>query len=139
MRDMFHILNAVQSIAPIVGNDDTEGTGVGVDLKGYNGALVLFNFGVSGDTLSGSVKVQAVLDESDDNSNWTAVAAADMVGEADLTLIDDAAEDPDVQRVAYVGNKRYIRGRVDFTGTHTNGMPISCTVIRGFPNYSLTS
>lgn len=129
MRDLSSDVTVVQSIAPIVGNNTTEGTGTGVDLQGYEAAMVVFNFGISGDTLSGSVYVTPSLQESDDNSAWSAVAAADQVGT--LTVIDDAAEDPDEMQVSYIGGKRYIRPLVTFTGTHTNGMPISASVVRG--------
>ncbi len=127
-RDLHNNITVVNSIFPIVGNNDTEGTGIGVDLSDYEAAEMVFHFGISGDTLSGALSVLPVLEESDTlGSNYTTVAAADMLGS--LTLIDDAAEDPIVQAVGYVGNKRYIRAFVDFTGTHTNGMPISAVAI----------
>jgi hypothetical protein len=132
-RELYTSLNPgkVAVVPPIVGNNDTEGNvgGTGTDLAGYAGALIEYNFGISGDTLSGSVKVQATLEESDAlASGYTAVDAADYVGT--LPLIDDAAEDPAVHLVAYLGSKRYIRAAIDFTGTHTNGMPIAITIYR---------
>lgn len=130
-RDISEKLAIAHTIVPILGNNTTEGTGVGVDLRGYDAATVVFNFGISGDTLSGSLKVAPSVEESADNSNWSTVAAGNLVGA--LTEIDDAAEDPAVQVVGYRGSKRYIRAKVTFTGTHTNGMPIAATVIRGYP------
>lgn len=131
-RDLKNVLKVVQVLVPILGNDDTDGTHTaGADLSGYEGAVLVANFGISGDTLSGSVKLIAKAMESDDNSTYTAVAAADLVGA--FTLIDDAAEDPDIQIVGYIGSKRYVTVDFDFTGTHTNGIPISASVIKGFP------
>ena len=127
-RDLHNNITLVQSIVPIVGNNDTEGTGVGVDLASYEAAEMVFHFGDSGDTLSGSVSVLPVLQESDSlGSGYTDVAAADMLGT--LTIIDAPSEDQVVQSVGYVGNKRYIRAFMDFTGTHTNGIPVSAVAI----------
>lgn len=127
-RDLHNNISVVASIAPIVGNNDTEGTGVGVDLADVEAAEMIFEFGISGDTLSGALSVLPVLQESDTlGSGYTDVAAADLLGS--LTIIDDPAEDPAVQAVGYTGNKRYIRAFVDFTGTHTNGIPISAVAV----------
>lgn len=128
MRDQASSLDTAVSIASILGNNTTEGTGTGVDLKGYESATVVFNFGISGDTLSGSVYVTPTVEESDDNSTWS--TATDLV-DSGLSVIDDAAEDPALQQVGYVGTKRYIRALITFTGSHTNGMPISACVVRG--------
>ena len=136
---MFHSLiesiSLVKSIDPIVATDDTEGTGTAVDLAGYESAVVIFEFGISGDTLSGSVNVLPLVQESDDGATgWTAVAAAQIDGA--LLLIDDAAEDPATQVVGLRETKRYVRAFVGFTGTHTNGMPIAASVIRGRPRHA---
>lgn len=127
-RDLHNNITLTQSIVPIVGNNTTEGTGVGVDTKGFEAAEMVFHFGDSGDTLSGSVYVTPTLEESDTlGSGYTTVAAADMLGT--LTVIDAPAEDQVVQAVGYTGNKRYIRALMTFTGTHTNGIPVSAVAV----------
>ena len=136
MRDLASGLSAVTSIIPIVGNNDTEGTGLGADLKGYEGALVVFEIGISADTLSGSVLLTLKVQESDDDSAYTDVAAADLIGGANAIVIDDAAEDAVIHVRGYNGAKRYLRAFVDFTGTHTNGTPISAVVVRGLPRHA---
>lgn len=129
MQDLKNNLKVVQSLAPAVRTADASGTGV--DLYGYNAAVVLFEFGASGDTLSGTVKVAGLVEESDDNSTFTAVADADLIGTE--PLVDDPAEDALTYKVGYKGSKRYIRGSFDFTGTHTNGIPCATTVVLGAP------
>lgn len=128
-RDLHNNITVVTSIDPIVGNNTTEGTGVAVDLSDYEAAEMVFHFGISGDTLSGALLVTPTLQESDTTTggDFTNVAAADQLGT--LTVIDAAAEDPAVMAVGYTGNKRYIRALVTFTGTHTNGMPISAVAV----------
>lgn len=118
----------VQSLKPQTRTADAVGTAV--DLGGYNSALIEWNFGTSGDTLSGSVKVQAVLEESDVvGSGYAAVAAASIVGT--LPLVDAPGEDATIYLTAYIGSKQFIRPTLDFTGTHTNGLPTAVTVLRG--------
>lgn len=131
-RELKTKTKVVQVLTPNVVNDDTDGTaGASADMKGYESALLIAQIGVSGDTLSGSVKLIPVAMESDDNSSFTAVAAADLLGA--FTLVDAAAEDDVVQTVAYIGSKRYVRVDIDTTGTHTNGTPCSACVVLGHP------
>ena len=54
MKDLANSVSAVQSIAPVVGSSDTNGTGV--DLQFFESAVVVVSTGVEGDTLSGSFK-----------------------------------------------------------------------------------
>ncbi len=126
------------SVLPNVVNDDTDGGGVGVDLRGHGAALVVFHIGQSGDTLSGTVKLELRVQESADNSTWADVAAADLDGTQAL-LIDAAAEDEIVHVVGYKGKKRYLRAFVDTTGTHTVGTPCSAVVVRSLPTYAPTT
>lgn len=135
MRDLYSSFSAVKSILPIVGNNDTEGTGTGVDLKGYEGCLVIFEVGVSADVLSGSVLLTLQVQESDDDAAYSNVAAADLIGGANGIVIDDPAEDDVIHVRGYNGSKRYVRAFIDFTGTHTNGTPIAATVVRGLPRH----
>ncbi len=105
--------------------------------------------GESGDTLSGSVYIDLVLQESDDDSAWSDVSGDDMVVPAStvhagyqstisngiFAVIDAAADDDAIFRVQYRGTKRYVRVQVDVTGTHTNGTPIAISAIKTNPRY----
>ena len=150
-RDLGVKLDLVTSIPAIVGNNTTEGTGIAVDLKGYEGAVVIVNFGVSLDTLSGSVKALVSVQDSDNGSSgWADLATSKMritsyldvsatITETDNTAfadIDAAAKDDITYKVTVLpgaGVKRYIRPLITFTGTHTNGTPIGAYVVKGFP------
>lgn len=131
-RELYTSLNdgKVQHLAPATkSTDSTYLSGTGIDLAGYNSALVIFSFGVSGDaaSLSGSVKIEGSIGESDtSNSGW--VEASDIVGT--LPVIDSSADDDAVYIVSYVGSKRYILPGLNFTGTHTSGTPCAITVLR---------
>lgn len=135
MKDLYNDLLPVISILPQVAKTDVDGTGV--DLAGYEGALMIAHVGQSGDTLSGSVSHTLIFQESDiSSSGYTAIADTDLLGGANSVVIDAAAEDEVIVRRGYLGNKRYVRVIDDLTGTHTNGTPISAMVIKGRPRHA---
>jgi len=141
MKDLANNISVVQSIAPVVGSSDTNGTGV--DLQFFESAVAVVDTGVEGDTLSSSVKIDFILEDSDDNSSWSAVTSQSSVtdGTVDssgifLTL-DANAETPQVTSIGYVGGKRYLRVTADFTGTHSNGTPIAVSIIKGSPRHNV--
>lgn len=114
--------------------------GLGIDLREYGSAMFAVNVGESGDTLSGSVKIELEVEESDDDSTYTDVADSDLDTAVDGTndgtfaVIDADAEDDAVYTVGYKGTSRYVRIVVNLTGTHTNGTPIGAVAILGHPH-----
>lgn len=121
------------TMVPVVANDDTEGTGVGVDRRGYHDVLMIAQQGISGDTLSGSLYWTIKFQESDDDSSYSNIADADLENGANLWIINAAAEDPTTIIRRYKGGKPYVRIFWDSTGTHTNGTPIAGLVLLGKP------
>ena len=144
MQDLSNNINPAVSIINAVKTAAANGTGV--DLQGYERATVLVDVGAEGDTLSSSVHFEISLEESDDDSTYTDVAQADIVdgtidsGGIFLKLDGTAGGNPDttggIFRVEYVGNKRYIRGVLAKTGTHSNGTPIGGMVVRSGARHS---
>ena len=140
MMDLANNLIAVQSLAPAVRTADANGTGV--DLQGFEGAMAIFDIGAEGDTLSGSVKIDVKLEHSDDNSSFSAVTSSSDVTDGSVdsngiwATFDDNAEAPAVVGIGYVGGKRYLRVVADFTGTHSNGSPVSAMIVKGFARHS---
>ena len=106
-----------------------------IDLKDNEAATVLVQVGASGDTLSGTVKIGVKLQESSNNSDYTDVAVGDLKSGVNAVTIDDAAEDDVVITFDYIGNCRYIKPVVTFTGTHENGTPVSAVSILGQPHF----
>lgn len=148
-RDIGNQLSAVVEVVPAVYTADPA-TVSGVSMREASAVVHYCNIGVSGDTLSGSVKIDLTLQESDDNSTWTDVTNADDAiavleiypspalgaGLPDATngifqTIDAAAEDETLYAIGYRGTKMYSRVLPDFTGTHTNGTPLSVIGVRG--------
>lgn len=141
-RDISNLLKCVTAIAPSVATADANGaTFDKASDPGFEALMLVAILGASGDTLSGSVKVQLEMEESDDNSVWTKVANADMevpdptqLGTDGLGIfqtIDDAAEDEAVYKAGYKGDKRYCRIVRNMIGTHTNGIPFAALYVAG--------
>lgn len=124
----------VQNLVPILANNTGEGTpAAGADRQGFKDCLMIAQQGISGDTLSGSLYWTISFQESDDDSAWSNIAAADLEGGSNDHVIDAAAEDPTTIIRGYRGTKRYVRILWTATGTHTNGTPIAGVVLLGRP------
>lgn len=136
-RDLVSLLGVGSSLLPAVRTADE--TGTGVSLADAYAAEAIFHCGEPGDTLSGSVYIEAKLMESNDDISYTAVANADMQAPAGVTLgtdgtgvfalIDANGEASSVSKVGYIGSKKYIAVRHEVTGTHTNGTPTSAVIL----------
>lgn len=69
------------------------------------------------------------LQESDDGSSWSTVAAAELQGTAPtLTSSDDDV----LREVGYLGSKRYLRAVATTSGATTGGT-YGAVILRGFP------
>jgi hypothetical protein len=140
MRDISNRTVAVATQVPAVVTADADGTTV--DLQGFNSAMVVVNTGIEGDTLSGSVKFDFILEHSDNDSTWSAVTSSTDVTEGSVDssgiflTLDANAETPQISQIGYIGGKQYIRCKIDATGTHSNGTPMGVTVIKGNPSDS---
>tara|TARA_R100000655_G_scaffold34868_1_gene67808 strand:- start:1240 stop:1686 length:447 start_codon:yes stop_codon:yes gene_type:complete len=136
-RDIASNTNTVTVVDPVVVTSDTNGTGV--DLQGFESAMLTVHTGVEGDTLSSSVKFEYYLEHSDDNSSFSAVTSSTDVTDASIgatgifLTLDANGETPQIQTIGYIGGKRYVRVRIDVTGTHSNGTPTAIFCVKGNP------
>lgn len=126
MRDLYHNIAVVQLMAPVdITTNDTYSSIV--DLQDFEQCDIIVNLGVcTGAT--GNTYVTPVLQESDSltEADFSAVDSANCLG--GFSKVDDVAEDNTIQRVGYVGSKRYLRVLMDVTSTMTN-VPVSITAI----------
>jgi hypothetical protein len=122
-----------------------DNTPAAIDLLGYGAALLLLAIGVGGITFSGTNKIEFKLTHSDDDVTYSDVTDADVVKDAycpatittgiirSLVAAHAAAT---VQKLGYVGGKRYIKLLADFSGTHGTGTPMSAVAVRGLADVS---
>jgi hypothetical protein len=98
MKDSYHESSVAASLAPQVFTATTNGSGVSV--LGFKSALLVVNTGAI-DT-DGDFKIS--VQESDDDSTYTDVAAADLLGTLPGTLAASTS-----YRVGYIGKRKYAR------------------------------
>lgn len=128
-----------QIVDPVVVTTDSLSSAI--DQAGFRDVTVAVAVGESGDTLSGSVYIELEMQESDDDSTYTACADADITNAVTGTntgtfaVINAAAEDDAVFLSQYLGGKQYVKVNVNVTGTHTNGTPIGVLAVQSGENY----
>jgi len=137
MRDQVSDFSALVLIPSATISADN--TPASIDLAGYQACTILIEVGAGGITFSGTNKVEFVLTESDDNSTFTNVAAADVI-HAPIAVTSGivynliaAHAAGTVVRIGYKGTKRYLKLLADFSGTHGTGTPISAVALLGEP------
>lgn len=100
IRDIDKQISVVTTIEPAASITATT-TGTSVDLAGYRSAAVVLHCGVHTDGT-----FTPTMEESDNNSDWTTVAAGDLSGSFTAVI---SSNDQSIQEVGYLGSKRYIR------------------------------
>jgi hypothetical protein len=134
MKDLHSGLKVVSLIDAVTAAADT--TPVAVDRQGYEAVEIVLSIGIGGITFSSSNKIEFVLTHSDDNSTYTNVADADMLGVSGISSgiiksLIAAHAAGSVHRFGYKGGKRYLKLLADFSGTHGTGTPIGANVLLG--------
>ena len=111
-----------------------------VDLQNNDSVAFVLSVGAAGDTYSATNRIEASLQESDDNVNFTPVADSDMQrvvtgGQATGTflILNANAQAGQIYRTAYTGNKRYVRLALTNFGSTTNGTPMDVLALLGRP------
>ena len=98
-RDLTSNIGVFSTIAPAVLTATTNGAGV--DLRPFNSATLVVNVGA----IVGAGNMTAKMQESDDNSAWSDVAAIDTIGTALPAVLVTGT----TVRIGYKGIKRYVR------------------------------
>lgn len=134
MKDLHSGMTVVSAIGAVVLAADN--TPPAIDLQGYNGAEIVLAIGIGGITFSGTNKIEFKVTHSDDDSTYTDVTDADMLGVSSISSgiiksLVAAHAAAAVYRYGYRGNKRYLKILADFSGTHGAGTPIAAMVIKG--------
>ena len=141
MKDLYNNLEVVSIIDPVtVTNNGAPDAVEGIDLAGFNSALIVYSVGTEAGELSGTLYHTLKLEHADDDGTgsagaYSAVAAADVLGVTPsstgiIFTIDDPAKDNAVYKCGYVGGKRFLKITAAEEGTPT-GCPISVVLIKG--------
>ena len=115
----------VQLLAVLSRTSNSSSTGL--DIRDYTGmGMVVFAAGAA--TAGSSPTLDAVLEESDDNSTWSAVAAADYAEAAEFTQVTTTAT-VQIRRFDVSKRKRYIRITWTIGGTSSPAFPFGAGFI----------
>jgi hypothetical protein len=130
MKDLKSYIAPVMLMEPKDTNDNDDETSAWLDTQGFESATVCVLIG----TVTGAdddATLLPVLQESDTtkDADATDVDAADMIGA--FTLVNSATTDQAVQTVGYKGTKRYIRVKLDYTGTDITASLVAVLGILG--------
>lgn len=112
-KDIAARVKHVQSLRPQA--TTATRTGTGVDTLGYEGVLIVVNAGLRTDGTH-----TTDIEESDDDSTYTDVAAADLQGTE--PVINSATTDEQDYEVGYIGSKRYVRVNIAVSGATTGAV-----------------
>lgn len=127
--DLYYNTQVSQLLAPAVRT--AAANSASLDVQNFDSALIGFSIGTPGDTLSGSTRFELQIQESADNSTFTAVADTDLthvvsggVATGTVAIINANAMGGTVYFTGYHGNQRYIRGVIYEAGSMSIGTPI---------------
>jgi len=134
MRDLYHNVLATQVLSPVVATSTK--TSSTIDMQGYNSLSVVFAVGTAGDTLSGSIYWTLKLQESDNDSSYTDVIAADIYSGSATAVVNSLSLDETSYSFGYKGTKRYVQAVATASGSHSTGTPLGILALRGNAGYS---
>ncbi len=139
-RDNVSGISPIEAITPGVYSADQAGSLV--DLLNFAAAAILLHVGAGGIAFSNANKIDFLVQHGNaaDGSDLTPIADTDVLVDAmapaaiangivrSLVAAKAAA---DIQKVGYVGGKRFVKVTADFTGAHATGTPIAVSIVRG--------
>lgn len=129
MRELKNQLASRQSLAPALRT--VTATGTAIDRAGFESLTFAVHVG---DWTDGVHTVS--FEDSDDNANFDAVAAANLVGTAPVIQDDgNSPNGPTFENenllVGYIGDRQYIRSKVTITGAPGTGAFVGIDAILG--------
>lgn len=105
MKDLMSVIDVKRVISPVSVADTTAQVGQVIDQKGFHGLTYLI---ATGSIADADATFTVLLEESDNGTDFTAVADADLIGTEALAgfQFDD---DNECRKLGYKGAKRYTR------------------------------
>lgn len=125
MRDLHHNIKVLDNTCVTI-TDNTAQVAT-ADRLGFDAVEFLIALGTLADT---DATLTVLVEDSDDNSTWAAVADDFLLGVEAMGL--DFADDLTTGKIGYVGGKRYVRVTVT-PANNTGALPIAIVAVGGFP------
>lgn len=128
-RDLLRTTLVTPSLSPAARTNGTA-TGTGVDLRGFDAAVIAVAFGAWTDGTH-----TPSLNHSMDGVSYSACAASDLDGS--FTAVSGSGGSNTVQQVGYIGSQRFVAVIMTTSGA-TTGALSSANVIAGSPRNAPT-
>lgn len=125
MRDLVHAIRSRSVVTPATLS--ATANGATVDRLGFESVTFLVQTGPGGITFTSTNRLSFAVEESDDGTTWSTPAVGSVIGDPALYTAAKAAAT--VDRIGYVGGKRYVRCNPTFGGTHGSGTAIGITAV----------
>ena len=134
----YYNIGIVPLLPPL--NRTASAVSASVDTQNFDSVAFAVNVGATGDTLSGTNRVELQVQDSDDNTTFTAVSDADLLkavtgGQASGTfgVLNAGGSVNQVYETGYRGNKRYARVALANFGTTSVGTNMDVLAVLGRP------
>ena len=134
MKDLFHSIHPVLAIAPVSVSDNSPLVSAVIDRQGYDSASFVI---VTGALVDADATFAALLEESDNGTDFTAVADSDLLGTEALASFT-FAEDNKTRKLGYVGAKRHLRLTVTPAANASSAL-IAAVALLGHPHLAPTA
>jgi hypothetical protein len=127
MKDLMNLIDVKRSISPVSVSDNTAQVGQGISRKGFDSVTYLINVGSVADA---DATFAVTMDESDDNSTYTAVAAGDLIGTLALASFQFDSDNK-MFKVGYKGAKEWTRLTITPTNNASAALFSACAILGG--------
>ncbi len=119
--DDVSLMKPVRLFSPITIGATTPLTSTTVDTLGFDAVTLIFNLGAINDMVS-----SIVINDSPDDSVWTAVADTFLIGNLEANIASVATDDNELASIGYRGDKRYLQ--VVLTPSTASGTNLYCAI-----------
>lgn len=136
MRDLANNIHLLRGLSPVAaGTDNTAYVSQVADVKGYGSAVFAILIGANTDA---DATFTVLVEDSDNNSNWGAVADEYLNGTEALASFQ-FDDDNETRKIGYVGIKRYVRVTITPAGNNSGNIFIAGVWILGHPERAPTA
>ena len=133
MRDLYNNIEVRRALSPVATalSDDTVQTSEIIDMRGWKSMVFVI---LTGGLVDANAVYAVLIEDGDDSglSDNVAVVDAELLGTESLIGFD-FADDDDVRKIGYRGEKRYVRMKITPSG-NSGDAPLAAIAIMGDPD-----
>jgi hypothetical protein len=136
VRDLANHLHTARALSPVAaGTDNTAMVSQKLDLLGYESAMLAIMIGANTDA---DATFTVLIEDSPDNTNFTAVDDAYLIGTEVLASFQ-FDDDNETRKIGYVGTQRYLRATITPANNAAGNIFVAAIWILGKPNRQPTA